>query len=134
MCYRVIESFVKEFSDQLSASCLDRVIELCVGEMTKSNDHTPEIQDPCLEVLVAAGRVHCNKVMEGLLKQLPVGQIGHFMVLHCIGNIATANINGMAPYIRQTLETILKTLGNIKQDHHKLAYSFGKPQIIFIRR
>lgn len=122
----MIESFVKENSDQLSASCLDSVIELCIGEMTKSSDHTPEIQNPCLDVLVAAGRFHCTKVMEGLLKQLQTGQVGHFMVLQCIGKIATANINGITPYIRQTLETILPTLGAIRLDHHKLAYSFGE--------
>lgn len=123
---RVIESFVKENSDQLSASCLDSVIELCIGEMTKSTDHTPDIQNPCLAVLVAAGRFHCSKVMEGLQKQLQTGQVGHFMVLHCIGSIATANIKGITPFIRETLETILPTLGSIRLDHHKLAYSFGK--------
>lgn len=125
MC-RVIESFVNENSDQLSANCLDNVIELCISEMTKSTDHTPEIQNPCLSVLVAAGRYHCNKVMDGLLKQLPAGQVGHFMVLHCIGSLATANIKGMAPFIRQTLEIILPTLSSIRLDHQKLAYSFGE--------
>lgn len=58
---RVIESFVKENSDQLSASCLDNVIELCVNEMVKASEHTPLIQDPCLEILVAVGRFHCTK-------------------------------------------------------------------------
>lgn len=122
----MIESFVNENSDQLSASCLDMVIELCISEMTKSSDNTPDIQNPCLDVLVSAGRFHCNKVMEGLLKQLQAGQVGHFMVFHCIGSLATANITGMTPFIRQTLETILPTLGSIRLDHQKLAYSFGK--------
>lgn len=102
------------------------MIELCVGEMTKSTDHSPDIQDPCLSVLVAAGRFHCSKVMEGLLKQLQTGQVGHFMVLHCIGSLATANINGIIPFIHRTLETVLPNLGSIRSDHHKLAYSFGK--------
>lgn len=123
---RVIESFVNENSDQLSATCLDNVIELCVSEMTKSTEHTPEIQNPCLAILVAAGRYHCSKVMEGLLKQLPGGQVGHFMVLHCIGSLATANTCGMIQFIRPTLETIIPTLSSIKMDHIKQAYSFGR--------
>lgn len=123
---RVIESFVNENSDQLSATCLDNVIELCVNEMTKSTDHMPDIQNPCLEILVAAGRYHCSKVMEGLLKQLPASQNGHFMVLHCIGSLATANTCGIIQFIRPTLETILPTLSSIRMDHLKQAYSFGE--------
>lgn len=126
LSFRVIESFVNENSDQLSATCLDNVIELCVSEMTKSSEHTPEIQNPSLAILVAAGRYHCSKVMEGLLKQLPGGQVGHFMVLHCIGSLATANTCGMIQFIRPTLETIIPTLSAIKMDHLKQAYSFGE--------
>lgn len=122
----MIESFVNENSDQLSAKCLDSVIEFCISEMTKSADPTPDVQNPCLAILVAAGRFHCNKVMECLVKQLPGGQVGHFMVLQCIGNLATANISGFTQFIRPTLETVLPTLGSIRLDHLKLAYSFGK--------
>lgn len=123
---RVIESFVREFSDQLSERCLDKVIDLCVNEMVKASEHTPPIQNPCLETLVAAGRVHCAKVMDGLSKQLSTGQVAHFMVMHCIGNLATANISGIMPFVRPTLETIIPNLGAIKLDHVKQAYSFGK--------
>lgn len=121
-----MESFVREFSDQLSERCLDKVIDLCVNEMVKANEHTPLVQNPCLETLVAAGRVHCAKVMDGLMKQLGSGQVAHFMVMHCIGTLATANINGMMPFVRPILETIIPNLGGIKSDHVKQAYSFGK--------
>lgn len=124
--HRVIDSFVKDNSDQLNASCLDKVIALCISEMTKSTDHTPDIQNPCSSVLVAAGRFHCSKVMEGLLKELQPVQVGHFMILECIGNLATANIKGTAPFIRQTLETILSAINSVRLDHHKYAYSFGE--------
>lgn len=122
----VIESFVRESSDQLSERCLDKVIDLCVSEMVKANEHTPLIQNPCLDTLVAAGRVHCAKIMDGLSKQLAQGQVAHFMVMHCIGSLATANIMGIMPFVRQTLETIIPNLGAIKFDHVKQAYSFGK--------
>lgn len=117
---------MREFSDQLSERCLDKVVDLCVNEMVKANEHTPFIQNPCLEILVAAGRVHCAKVMDGLSKQLSQGQVAHFMVMHCIGSLATANISGIIPFVRPTLETILPNLGSIKLDHVKQAYSFGE--------
>lgn len=117
---------MKDNSDQLNASCLDKVIALCISEMTKSTDHAPDIQNPCSSVLVAAGRFHCSKVMDGLLNELQPNQVGHFMILECIGNLATANITGTAPFIRQTLETILSALNSVRLDHHKYAYSFGK--------
>lgn len=116
---------MNENSDQLSASCLDNVIDLCISEMIKSSDNLPDIQSPCLAVLVAAGRFHCSKVMEGLLKQLQPDHVGHFMILHCIGSLATANTCGMLQFIRPTLETILPTLSSIRFDHLKQAYSFG---------
>lgn len=123
----MIESFVNENSDQLSATCLDNVIDLCISEMTKSAEHKPDIQNPCLEILVSAGRYHCSKVMDGLLKQLPAGQMGHFMVLHCIGSLATANTCGILQFIRPALETILPTLSSISNDPYlKQSYSFGE--------
>lgn len=123
--YRVIESFVRENSDQLGENCLDKIIDFCVTEMVKATEHTPLIQNPCVDILVATGRVHCTKVIEGLLKNLQSNQIGHFMVLHCIGSLATANISGIFPFVRQTLEIIIPTLNSIRMDHIKQAYSFG---------
>lgn len=117
---------MKEDSDKLSASCLDYVIELCVNEMVKASEHTPLIQDPCLEILVAVGRFHCTKVMEGLLQQLVPNQVGHFMVLHCVGSLAIANTNGTIQFIKPLLETILSSLSSIRFDYIKQAYSFGK--------
>lgn len=122
----MIETFVNENSDQLSENCLNKVIELCVTEMVKHTEHTPVVQNPCLEILVATGRVHCSKVMDGLSKQLIQGQVAHFMVLQCIGRLATANVSGIVQFIRPTLDTILPTLAAIKLDHVKQAYSFGK--------
>lgn len=109
----------------MSVTCLDAIIELCTTEIVKNAEHSPLIQNPCLEILVAAGRYHCVKVMERLLKQLPAGHVGHFMILHCIGSLATANSTGMMPFVKQTLEIIIPTLNAIRFDYVKQAYSFG---------
>lgn len=123
--FSVIESFVGEQSDELSEKCLNHVIELCIMEMTKSSEHLPLVQNPALEALVSVGRVHCGKVMDYLLGKLQQGQVAHFMIIHCIGSLATANISGIIPYVRPTFEIILPTLSSIKADHVKQAYSFG---------
>lgn len=93
--------------------------------MIKTTEHTPTIHNPCLEILVSTGRFHCTKVMEGLLKQLAPSQVGHFMVLHCIGSLATANTCGFAQFIRPALETILSALSAVRVDYIKQAYSFA---------
>lgn len=93
--------------------------------MVKTSEHTPTIHNPCLEILVSTGRLHCTKVMEGLLKQLVPSQVGHFMVLHCIGSLATANTCGFAQFIRPALETILSALSAVRVDYIKQAYSFA---------
>lgn len=121
----MIESFVKENSDQLSATCLDCIIDLSITEMMKTTEHTPTIHNPCLEIVVSTGRFHCTKVVEALLKQLAPAQVGHFMVLHCIGSLATANSGGFAQFIRPALETILSALGSVRVDYIKQAYSFA---------
>lgn len=67
-----------------------------------------------------------SKVMDNLTKQLQKVNTTHFMILNCMGTLATANIAGIKPYIKPTLETILPTLSMIKLDHVKQAYAFGK--------
>lgn len=105
---------------------MKKVIDLSIVEITKSQDHCPALQKPGLEILVSIGRIHCDIVMDSLSAQLQQGQPTHFMVLNCMGTLATANINGIIGYIKPTLVTILPTLGSIKLDHIKQAYAFGK--------
>lgn len=102
------------------------MVDLCIVEMTRNENHMSLIQNPSMEILVAIGRKHCNITMSGLSKQLAQGHPSHFMVLHSIGTLATANISGIIPSIKTTLETILPTLGMIKLDHVKQAYAFGE--------
>lgn len=94
--------------------------------MIKSAEHSPLVQNPSLEILVAIGRLYCAKVMDALSAQLAPTQVAHFMIMHCMGTLATANINGIIPLIKPTLESILPHLILIKLDHIKQAYAFGK--------
>lgn len=120
---------MKENCDKIENSTLDRVIDLCITEMIKSPDHSPAVQHPSMEILVSIGRLHCGKVMDGLAAQLAPGQVSHFMILQCMGTLATANIPGIIPMIRLTLENILSSLALIKFDHVKQAYAFGELKV-----
>lgn len=64
--------------------------------------------------------------MQHLTTQLQQGQTTHFMILHTMGTLATANIPDIITFIKPTLIAILPTLGMIKLDHVKQAYAFGK--------
>lgn len=74
---------------------------------------------------MAIGRVHCDIVMQKLTNQCHQGQVAHFMILHGMGTLATANISGIITFIKPTLEMILPTLSMIRFDHVKQAYAYG---------
>lgn len=64
--------------------------------------------------------------MDNLWTNLIPGQVAHFMILQCIGTLATANVTGIISFIKPIFSIILPTLGMIKQDHVKQSYAFGK--------
>ena len=78
-----------------------------------------------MEILVAIGRYNCNIVMENLMLHLEPGSVTHFMILHCMGTLATVNVNDIIVYVKPSLNIIIPTLGMIKHDHVKQAYAFG---------
>lgn len=122
----MIENITLVQTKNLHDDTLKKVIGLASMEMIKSQDNCPAIQKPCLEILVSIGRLHCDKVMGHLQTQLQTGQTSHFMLLHTMGTLSTANITGIMPFIKPVLITILPTMGSIKLDHVKQAYAFGK--------
>lgn len=118
--------------DRIEDSTLDKIIDFCITEMIKSSDHMPSIQIPSQEILVAIGRLYCGKVMDGLTAQLAPTHVAHFMIMNCLGMLATANINGIIPFVRPTLESTLPNLPLVKLDHIKQSYAFGKHKQIHI--
>lgn len=121
--HRVIEKFCISNAHKIKDDILPKIIDLCIADIIKSQDQC--IQNSGCETLVAIGRVHCDIVMQKLTKQCHQGQVAHFMILHCMGTLATANINGIITFIKPTLEMILPTLSMIRFDHVKQAYAFG---------
>lgn len=123
---RVIDWYVTTNCGRIDDATLARIIDLCITEMMKSPNPLPFVQSPSLEILVSIGRLYCAKVMDALSAQLQPTQVAHFMIMNCMGTLATANINGIISLIKPTLETILPHLSIIKLDHVKLSYAFGE--------
>ncbi|XP_017492787.1 PREDICTED: maestro heat-like repeat-containing protein family member 1, partial [Rhagoletis zephyria] len=102
-----------------------QLITLAVEELTRSAEHQPHIQEHALSILVAIGRKECNAVMEALMAHTKEGAVAHFMVMHCLGAMATANVPDVVPFIKPILATILPNLGGIKHDHIKQAHAYA---------
>ncbi|XP_053949877.1 maestro heat-like repeat-containing protein family member 1 isoform X1 [Anastrepha ludens] len=102
-----------------------KLITLAIAELTRSSEHQPHIQDHALTILVAIGRKECNAVMEALMANTKEGAVAHFMVMQCLGAMATANVAGVVPFIKPILATILPNLGGIKHDHIKQAHAYA---------
>ncbi|XP_036319611.1 maestro heat-like repeat-containing protein family member 1 isoform X2 [Rhagoletis pomonella] len=102
-----------------------QLITLAVEELTRSAEHQPLIQEHALSILVAIGRKECNAVMEALMAHTKEGAVAHFMVMHCLGAMATANVPHVVPFIKPILATILPNLGGIKHDHIKQAHAYA---------
>lgn len=100
---------------------------MAIEELTRSADHQPLIQEHALTILVAIGRNNeCKAVMEALMAHTKEGAVAHFMIMQCMGAMATANVAGVVPFIKPILATILPNLGGIKHDHIKQAHAYGK--------
>lgn len=123
----MIHTYVSINCEHVNDPTLDKIIQLCIAELTKpANNVSPIIQNPSLDILVAIGRHHCAKVMKLLTELIQPTQIAHLMIMYCIGTLATANINGIVPYIKPIFDIMLIHLNNIKLDQVKQSYSFGK--------
>lgn len=102
-------------------------ISLSIKELKNVSDNQAAVNhNSQVEILVSFGRIKCNQVMDNLWTNLIPGQVAHFMILQCIGSLATANVTGIISFIKPIFSIILPTLGMIKQDHVKQSYAFGK--------
>ncbi|XP_055586615.1 maestro heat-like repeat-containing protein family member 1 [Uranotaenia lowii] len=122
---RVIEYVVINLLDQITHETASKCVEYSVYEIIRSPDQQSIVQTPCREILVSVGRQRCKEVMDVLTKHVEQHQVVHFMILHSMGSLATANIMDSIPLIKPILGYILPTLSSIKHDFGKQAYAFA---------
>ena len=64
--------------------------------------------------------------MGGLLKKFEPWVVPHYTILHTMGNLASANVFGIVPFVKATLGTMLQTMGLLQSDAMKQVFSYGE--------
>jgi hypothetical protein len=64
--------------------------------------------------------------MGGLLRQFQPGVLPHYSVLHTMGNLASANVFGIVPFVKATLGTMLPMMGMLRNDAMKQVFSYSE--------
>ncbi|KAH8408933.1 hypothetical protein KR009_004065 [Drosophila setifemur] len=111
----------------LPAVANHELINLALQELTRSAEHVPLIQNPAQHILVAIGRSSadsCAQVMEALQGTSGEG-VPHFMLMQCLGLLATEHPAGVVPHIKAILSRCQPYLGGIRQDHIKQAHAYA---------
>ncbi|XP_064639982.1 maestro heat-like repeat-containing protein family member 1 isoform X2 [Lineus longissimus] len=118
-----MERIIKESIDNISEPLAIDIIKQASDELTKSKEVVPDWQTAASGVLVAIGKRYCNEVMEELLLKFQPGALPHFFIVQTIGNLTTANVFGIVPFLRVILGTMLPMLGMCKHDNLKWVFS-----------
>lgn len=123
LSFRVIEHITTSSIRLLENETILNCIKYTISELIKHNEPTQAIQQPCKEILVSIGSLHCKLVMNELTAILQPHQIGHFMVLETLGQLARSNLDESVSYIKDILGTIIPMMAIIKQDYQKQSYA-----------
>lgn len=112
----------------LNIEAYKRIIKLALEELTRSSENMPVVQNHALEILVAIGsHDKCPLVVEALMNHAKEkSNVQHFMVMQCLGRLASNNVSGILLFVHSILTTVLVSLGNIRHDHVKQSYAYGK--------
>lgn len=121
--FRVIEHITLSNIRLLENETIINCIKYTISELVRHNEPTPLIQKPSKEILVSIGIIHCKLVMDELSSLLQPHQIGHFMVLETLGQLARSNLEDSVAYIKPILGTTIPMLSLIKQDFQKQSYA-----------
>lgn len=123
--YQLIESIIRRHSHILDAT-MEKLVKTSLEEILKIADLLPTVQKPIIDTLISLSRMNSSVVITGLVNYLVQGQPVHFMLLHTLGELSTANTNDMVQYLRRIFSTVIPTMELVKTDHLKQAYSFGE--------
>lgn len=123
-CYRVAQFLVEAHVNKLSDETIDSTVKFACVDITRFETLNHAIQWPALQILVGIGRRHCEKIMAAFLGQFNQQSAPHHMILNCIGNLATANSEGILKFIKTCLGALLPTLSAVRLDYHRQAHAF----------
>lgn len=124
--YQLIETIIRRFG-KIDEKTMKKLVKTSVEEIMKIADLIPAVQKPIIDTLVVLSHMNSDIVITGILEQLVQGQPVHFMLLHTLGELSTANTKDIIKYLRNIFSLVIATMEMVKNDHLKQAYSFGKP-------
>lgn len=120
-----MEAIAKDSLDRLEQPLARKLISLASDEMTRSKDVQAEWQAAASQLLVALGCRFINEVMEDVLQKFQPGVLPHLYIVHTLGNLSTANVYGMVPFLTAILGTMLPMLAMAKQDSMKSVFTIA---------
>ncbi|CAG9858443.1 unnamed protein product [Phyllotreta striolata] len=121
----IMETVCSDHILKINGDTIISTIEVSLGIMTYQINSEPLVQMPACGILVALGREHYVQVMDSLLEKLKPGVIPHHMVPHTLGALASANVRGVVPYLKDILNVILPLLGGLRTEVLKQSFSFA---------
>eukprot|EP00795_Rhopilema_esculentum_P001016 gene1016-15340_t len=114
---------IRDTSNWEDIDLTKELIHLASSEMTKSKDLQPEWQTAASKVLVALGSKASNDVMDELLQKIVPGTLPHYFVVLTLANLATENVFGVVPFLKDIFSRMLAMLGMVKQDNMRWVFS-----------
>lgn len=124
--YQLIDTIIRRFSGNIREDTMEKLVRTSLEEIIKIADLVPTVQKPIIDTLIALSRMNSAVVITGLMNYLAQGQPIHFMLLHALGELSSANTTDIVQYLRRIFSTIIPTMELVKIDHLKQAYSFGE--------
>lgn len=124
--YQLIEMIIRRHRTSITKETMSRLVNTSLEELIKIPDLVPTVQKPIIDTIIELSRVNSAIVISGLMNHLVPGQPVHFMLLHTLGELSTANTSDIVEYLRRIFTILIPTMELVKSDHLKQAYSFGE--------
>lgn len=123
--YQMIETIIRRFG-KIKEETMEKLVQVSLDEILKIADLVPTVQKPIIDTIIALSRMNSSVVIPGLMNYLTQEQPAHFMLLHTLGELSTANTIDMVQYLKKIFAQLLPTMIMVRNDHLKQAYCFGE--------
>lgn len=123
--YQLIERIIHRYR-KITEDTMEKLVRTSLEEIIKIADLVPTVQKPIIDTLIELSRMNSTVVLAGLMNYLVQGQPAHFMLLHTLGELSTANTQDIVQYLRKIFSILIPTMELVRTDHLKQAYSFGE--------
>lgn len=123
----VLESAVNPAIEagSLDVNLAAELMKLALEEMVSHVESVPDIQLPASNLLVSIGAVYCKDVVLLLSSRLQTNTLPHPYILLSLASLATLNIYGTVPHLKDVLDTLAQILTSSYVKSNTLRRSFA---------